>query len=118
MPNGYEKIYLKLLSRLIEYNFKENAARLGLEYISEQEIRVNFLKRDYIITKKNAESTDGKVNLKKGYEILPNVSLRINIDKSNLTSGDEVYNYLKENSLLDKITPYYGKVSVTIQSQC
>lgn len=50
-------------------------------------------------------------NLKNGYELLPTVSLRINIDKDNVTAGQGIYNYLNENNMLGKIRPYYGQIT-------
>ena len=70
--NGYEQIYLNLISRIKkdEVNFKESAERLGLKCISDEssdesnesdeKISVNFLRRDYIITKEGVEPIDGK----------------------------------------------------------
>jgi uncharacterized protein len=50
-------------------------------------------------------------NLKESYDILPTVALRINVDRNNIDSGKYVYEYLKKNEMLGKITPYLGKTS-------
>lgn len=50
-------------------------------------------------------------NLRENYDILPTVSLRINVDRNNIDSGKYVYDYLKEHGMLGKITPYLGKTS-------
>jgi len=49
-------------------------------------------------------------NLETCIDILPHVSLRVNIDKHNVASGREVWNILKDKGLLDKVKPYLGKV--------
>jgi len=49
-------------------------------------------------------------NLKNGYDLLPPVSLRINIDKDNVSAGEDIYKFLQENNMLDKIRPYFGKI--------
>jgi len=59
MPNGYEEIYQNLLLRLKACDLEESSARLGLSYISGQKISVNFLNREYIITREGAEPADG-----------------------------------------------------------
>ena len=43
--------------------------------------------------------------------MLPVVSLRINIDKENLTAGEGVYNFLRDNSMLENVHPYYGMIT-------
>lgn len=50
-------------------------------------------------------------NLKDNIDIIPSVSLRINVDKINLSSGEKVLEYLKENKMEHRIFPYLGKVS-------
>ena len=50
-------------------------------------------------------------NLKNGYDLLPQVSLRINIDKDNITAGQDIYTFLKDNNMLTKIRPYYGQIT-------
>jgi len=50
-------------------------------------------------------------NLKNGYDLLPQVSLRINIDKDNMSAGEDVYKFLDENNMLEKVIPYHGKTS-------
>ena len=47
-------------------------------------------------------------NLRYGYDMLPRVSLRINLDRDNPSAGSAVKNYLTEYALLDKVTPYFG----------
>lgn len=59
MPSGYDSIYLRLIPRLKECDFKENANRLGLEFI-EGSVLVNFLKRKYQITVEGVEPLDGQ----------------------------------------------------------
>ena len=43
-------------------------------------------------------------------DVMPPVSLRINIDKYNTTSGADVTRLLDENGLLGKVSPYISKV--------
>jgi len=50
-------------------------------------------------------------NLKDGKDLLPPIALRINIDKNNLTSGENIYRFLQENDLLTKVTPHYGMIA-------
>lgn len=47
-------------------------------------------------------------NLYEGYDLLPRISLRINIDKSNQNEGKVVMDYLKKYGLCEKVTPYFG----------
>lgn len=49
-------------------------------------------------------------NLRNGYDLLPRVSLRINLDCDNLSAGDEVKRYLVEYGMIDKVVPYYGRI--------
>jgi uncharacterized protein len=49
-------------------------------------------------------------NLINNYDIIPKISLRINVDKSNVDAGRDIYQLLKENSMLEKVTPYYGMI--------
>ena len=49
-------------------------------------------------------------NLKNSYDLLPAVALRINIDKNNVSSGKKIHQFLKENKMIDKIRPYFGKI--------
>ena len=49
-------------------------------------------------------------NLINNYDVIPKISLRINVDKSNVDAGRDIYQLLKENSILEKITPYYGMI--------
>ncbi|GHV54816.1 hypothetical protein FACS1894216_15600 [Synergistales bacterium] len=59
MATGYENIYASLLPRLSERDIAESAARLGLD-MTEQGARVIFLRREYIISGKGVEPTDGE----------------------------------------------------------
>jgi|GEM_PF-243009 len=47
-------------------------------------------------------------NLTEHKDILPLVSLRINIDKNNTTAGQEIMNFLTDKGLTEKIKPYLG----------
>lgn len=49
-------------------------------------------------------------NIEENYEVLPNISLRINIDKTNMKSGTSIIKMLKDKGLLDKIKPHFGQV--------
>ena len=42
------------------------------------------------------------------YDILPKVSLRVNIDRTNLDAGAEIAQILKDKGIGDKLTPYLG----------
>ncbi len=59
MKSGYDSIYLGLVQKLAECDFQSSAKRLGLEYV-EGSIQVNFLKREYRITKDGVEPLDGQ----------------------------------------------------------
>jgi len=50
-------------------------------------------------------------NLKNGFDLLPPVSLRINIDKDNTHAGEEIYKLLQKNNMLKKIKPYFGMIT-------
>lgn len=49
-------------------------------------------------------------NLRDGYDLLPQVSLRINLDCDNLSAGDEVRQYITEYGMIDKVVPYFGRI--------
>jgi len=49
-------------------------------------------------------------NLKDGYDFLPPIALRINIDKNNISAGENIYNLLYNNNMLEKVRPYFGKI--------
>lgn len=49
-------------------------------------------------------------NLKDGYDLLPKVSLRVNIDYDNISVAHKINNYLHEYGLSDKVIPYFGCV--------
>jgi uncharacterized protein len=50
-------------------------------------------------------------NLKNNIDILPYISLRINVDKSNLSAGKLICEIIKENQMGHKVHPYLGKTS-------
>ena len=49
-------------------------------------------------------------NLLANSDILPPVSLRINVDKNNIDSGRVVLNLLEEHNLLEKVMPNLGQI--------
>lgn len=59
MKGGYDSIYLELITRLSECDFKESADRLGLTYV-DGDVRVSFLKREYCITIDGVRPLDGQ----------------------------------------------------------
>ena len=52
-------------------------------------------------------------NIEESYEHLNKVSLRINIDKTNAGAANHIVELLKDKNLLDKATPYLGRVIAT-----
>lgn len=50
-------------------------------------------------------------NLKDNIDILPLVSLRVNVDKSNLSAGKQIYELIKNYQMDHKVHPYIGKTS-------
>jgi hypothetical protein len=56
---GYDSIYLELVSKLSELDFQESADRLGLEY-ENGGVQVSFLKREYRITLEGVKPLDGQ----------------------------------------------------------
>jgi hypothetical protein len=58
MKGGYDSIYLGLIPKLSECDFRERAERLGLEYV-DGGIQICFLKREYRITLDGVETLDG-----------------------------------------------------------
>jgi hypothetical protein len=56
---GYDSIYLGLISKLSELDFQESADRLGLEYV-DGGVQVCFLKREYRISSDGVEPLDGQ----------------------------------------------------------
>ncbi|MCL2361025.1 MAG: SPASM domain-containing protein [Defluviitaleaceae bacterium] len=49
-------------------------------------------------------------NLIASKDILPDVSLRINVDKSNITAGGDISKIIDEHGLKGKVQPYLGRV--------
>jgi len=60
MSSGYEQIYEGLIPKLSECNFLEVAERLGLSAQQEGILLVNFLGREYEISSRGINPTDGK----------------------------------------------------------
>ncbi len=60
MCSGYEQIYENLLPKLSECDFSEVAGRLGLALRPDGSISVNFLGREYEISSRGVNPTDGK----------------------------------------------------------
>ena len=60
MTTGYEQIYQNLINRIKVHDLEESAARLGLRCLPDQKIYVNFLKREFLITKDGVEPMDNK----------------------------------------------------------
>ena len=50
-------------------------------------------------------------NLTSNIDILPMTSIRVNVDKNNITSAKEVIELLREKELLDKLKPYLGRIT-------
>lgn len=60
MSGGYEKNYESLLPRLSKCDFLEIAERLGLSLQPDGTLSVNFLGREYEISSRGVNPTDGK----------------------------------------------------------
>jgi hypothetical protein len=60
MSGGYEQIYESLIPKLSECDFLEVAERLGLSLQSDGALSVNFLGREYEISSRGVNPTDGK----------------------------------------------------------
>jgi len=60
MSSGYEQIYESLIPKLSECDFLEGAERLGLSLQPEGALSVNFLGRQYEISSRGVNPTDGK----------------------------------------------------------
>jgi hypothetical protein len=60
MSSGYEQIYESLLPKLSECDFLEAAGRLGLSLQPDGSLSVNFLGREYEISSRGVNPTDGK----------------------------------------------------------
>ena len=45
------------------------------------------------------------------YDLLPTVSLRINVDKDNVSAADDIRKILHERNLHEKVVPYLGKIT-------
>ncbi len=50
-------------------------------------------------------------NIFECYDVLPTVSIRVNVDKDNVSAGDDIANLLKEKKIIDKVKPYLGKIT-------
>lgn len=60
MRSGYEKIYESLLPELGKCDLSEAAGRLGLSFRPDGGISVDFLGREYEISSRGVNPTDGK----------------------------------------------------------
>jgi hypothetical protein len=60
MGNGYEQTYEIIRSRLVGCDFADIARRMGLNFISEELLSVDFLGRTYEITRAGVHPADGK----------------------------------------------------------
>jgi len=60
MSSGYEQIYESLIPKLSQCDFKEVAKRLGLSLQPNGTLSVNFLGREYEISSKGVNPTDGR----------------------------------------------------------
>ena len=60
MCSGYEQIYESLVPKLSECDFSEAAGRLGLSPRPDGSMAVNFLGREYEISSRGVNPTDGK----------------------------------------------------------
>lgn len=60
MSSGYEQIYESLIPKLSECDFLEVAERLGLSAQQDGTLSVNFLGREYEISSRGVNPTDGK----------------------------------------------------------
>jgi len=49
-------------------------------------------------------------NLRDGNDLLPQVSLRVNVDLDNISAGEEINHFLDEYGLSGKVIPYYGRI--------
>ena len=58
--DGYEKIYKNLIPRLSICNFSDVAERLGMSLQPDGTLSVGFLGREYEISARGVNSTDGK----------------------------------------------------------
>ncbi len=59
MTGGYDSIYSRLIPKLSDCDFKESADRLGFEYVNGG-VQVEFLKREYRITRDGVEPLDSQ----------------------------------------------------------
>lgn len=50
-------------------------------------------------------------NIGKCYDLLPAVSLRVNVDKSSISAAEEIRSTLKARGLDGKVRPYLGKIT-------
>ncbi|AGL00170.1 DUF3786 domain-containing protein [Desulfoscipio gibsoniae] len=60
MSSGYEQIYESLIPKLSKCDFLEVAERLGLSLQPDGALSVNFLGREYEISSRGVNPTDGK----------------------------------------------------------
>ncbi|MTI55628.1 DUF3786 domain-containing protein [Geosporobacter ferrireducens] len=60
MSRGYEQIYESLIPKLSKCDFLEVAERLGLSLQPDGTLSVNFLGREYEISSRGVNPTDGK----------------------------------------------------------
>lgn len=123
-----ERLSEKFIRLCYENNISYQASMVTNGYLLTEEIskklkdyKINYLQitvdgpkeiHDRRRMLANGEGTFDKImdNLVSYKEFLPNISLRINIDKSNFNTVTKLYDLLNEKQLLDFVSPYLGHV--------
>ena len=77
MSGGYEQIYESLIPKLSECNLLEAAERLGLSPQQDGTLSVNFLGREYEISSRGINPTDGKPVIVNNRSVLAYYTLTI-----------------------------------------
>jgi len=123
-----ERLSRKLISLCDENNVRYGANMISNGYLLNREVvqllvdlKIGTvqvtLDGDEEVHNKRRPHADGSntfsviiQNLVDCKDIMPAVSLRINLDKNNITSGSEVTRLLEEKRLIDKVKPYIARI--------
>lgn len=88
---------------------KLNKAKVGMIQVTLDGDKVTHDQRRFLADGQGTYQTIIQ-NLSENYDQLPHVSLRVNIDKTNVDSLSRIREWIQENHMEEKIHPYAGHV--------
>ncbi len=111
MPSGYEQIYESLLPKLSACDFSEAAGRLGLSLRPDGGMSVNFFGREYEISSRGVNPTDGKPVNVNNRSVLAYYALSkgagepafLYVPVANLTGAKLVFSHTNINWMTDSL---------------